>query len=202
MRKTTRPAAFLEIARTTRINRNQPKPPTGVRFDASIGLLAWDPPQHTDGITHYKIYANTEDQLGLVRMVPVSQTYLQDNLVADRVFITAFNLTIGLESPPAVLEQVISPAAGSAVFDLVITASNDPVDEPPAIAGAPLNTRLTVFLQQDSTGGWQPIVWGPEFKGHGGNIGTDPNMITVFEYIKKSNTNPKWWAVGVPISYV
>lgn len=107
----------------------QPDPPRGLKF--ADGKLSWEKPRNTKGLTHFNIYANTESNL--VRRVPAGQLELQDNLTADRVFVSSFNAASNIQSSPVVLQQAVAPVAtgGGTVQPLIgevtdVTAA-DPV---------------------------------------------------------------------------
>lgn len=115
MRRSYTNVNWKELGRVLRVSRKRPDPPKGLRYDSTLGLLSWEEPIRRENVTHYRIYANNERNL--VRMVPVYQRYLQDNLTADRVLVTSYNLPLGLESPPAVLQAEIGPPGiGDALF--------------------------------------------------------------------------------------
>lgn len=95
-RGTQRVDRLTQSVRATLVNiQKRPNPPRGVR--TQLGGVRWNSPAPpNDNITHYRVYANSESNL--VRSIPVDQLYLQDNLVADRAFVSAFNESSGLES--------------------------------------------------------------------------------------------------------
>jgi len=83
--------------RTTKILHKRPDPPREVL--SKNGRLSWKPPKDVRGepkVTHYNIYQNNE--LNRVRQVPSDQLFLEDNLEADRVYVSAWNDTMQIES--------------------------------------------------------------------------------------------------------
>lgn len=107
-----------ELVRRTGINQSRPSPPRGLRI--SNGVLIWEAPANTTGITHYNVYADTETNL--VRQVSAKQLQMGDSISASRWFVTSYNATTQLESTPAFLGAAsqIGPvgpvAAASDVF--------------------------------------------------------------------------------------
>lgn len=97
----------------TKFNQ-RPNPPRGVRFNG--GILQWEAPQYSEQITHYRIYAPTEDTL--VREVPSGQLRVNDGLTATRVFVSAINRNSGLESIKVLLD---APVAAAPATLLIIT---------------------------------------------------------------------------------
>lgn len=95
------PTSTLELRRltlrTTKILQKRPDPPREVI--STSGKLSWKPPQALRGepkVTHYNIYANHE--FNRVRQVPADQLFIEDNLNADQVYVSAWNETNRLES--------------------------------------------------------------------------------------------------------
>ena len=110
-------AKLARLASSTRqslVNFDQrPNPPRGVRFTA--GVLQWEAPTNSEQVTHYRVYANTEDTLA--REVPSGQLQIRDGLSADRVFVSAINKFSGLESIKTLLAQQVVPTFS----DLIVT---------------------------------------------------------------------------------
>lgn len=82
-----------------------PDPPRDPQF--ANGTISWTAPQDSRSVTHYRIYAN--DERNLVRQVPLDQLFLQDNLTAARVFISAFNAAGKKESSKVLLKAAVAP---------------------------------------------------------------------------------------------
>lgn len=95
--------ADLNILRSRTFNR-KPDPPRGLRFKE--GTIYWEEPSVTDNVTHYKIYADNEDNL--VARVPVGQTSVT-GVSGARVFVSSVNLQTGRESAKAFLDAVVYP---------------------------------------------------------------------------------------------
>ncbi len=102
-----RSKAERELLRTVQMRQVRPEPPRDVRY--VTGVLSWTAPKNTEGITHYNVYAGTEHNL--VRQISAGQTFLNDNLSADRVFVTSYNATNDLESVRTAYEASVSPTA-------------------------------------------------------------------------------------------
>lgn len=85
--------------------RFAPQPPREIAV--SNGLLTWKSPQDQRGITHYNIYA--ESELNLVRRVAAGQRQMQDNLQADRVWISSYNAYADAESTKILLDRSVAP---------------------------------------------------------------------------------------------
>jgi hypothetical protein len=94
----------------------RPKPPRGLTY--GVNGLAWEKPTDLSNVTHFRVYANNENNL--VRQIPVGQQFLNDNLVADRVFVSSYNANSGLESQKVAFLSAISPfASGGVTLDAI-----------------------------------------------------------------------------------
>jgi len=91
--------------RTSYISAKRPYPPRELK--SSVGKYSWQPPKNAQGITHWNLYAN--DELHLVRQLPVDQLFLEDNLDAKRVFISSWNATMKLESARIEIQGTVRP---------------------------------------------------------------------------------------------
>lgn len=84
-----------------RLRYLRPRPPRELKSQA--GLLSWKPAAKPDTFevrpTHWRIYANTDADAGLVRELPIGQLYLQDNLEAATVYVSAYSQPLNRESP-------------------------------------------------------------------------------------------------------
>lgn len=100
-------------------------PPREIAF--ADGSLTWKEPRDKTGVTHYRIYKN--DEYNLVRQVPVGQTTLEDNIEADRVFMSSWNEPFERESSLALLDTPLSPsgtvAIGNVTIDQVVVTEED-----------------------------------------------------------------------------
>lgn len=210
MRRSQTGTSFEELGRATRLSRIRPLPPRGVRFNAATGVLQWEAPAIKSNVTHYRVYAGSE--FSLVREVPAGQLELSDNLTTGLVFVTAYNMPSGLESTRAVLNADVMPpsSAGTGavqfVYSVVANASPYAVSEPATddngedVTAAAIGDRMVLFAKQDGTGN-RYLSFSGEFKVRGGNMVTTADSYTVFEFVKKSATDPKWWQVGGGIGY-
>lgn len=94
------------LARAARFDRRAPQPPRGIQYENAT--LRWEPPQRTGGVTHYRIYKDSDADAALVREVPAGQVELSDFLEAEYCFISSYNAATRLES-----ERIpIFPATG------------------------------------------------------------------------------------------
>lgn len=212
MRRRLTESNWRELARTTKVNRVRPDPPMGVRYDAVSGVLSWEPPVRMDNVTHFRIYADNEDTL--VREISAGQTQIADLLEATTVIVVSYNVHFDIESEPVVLVGAgVTPptgggGSGAATFIHTITLTTattllvEPVldDNGNALASAVIGDRLVVFVRQDATGG-RKMTLGAEFTGRGGNLMPTSGAYTVFDFVRKSNSDPKWWQTGAGISY-
>lgn len=102
-----------EIGRGLRVNRFAPQPPAGVRITG--GVLYWEPPADGVGITHWRVYANSDGDASLVREVPVGQTSFRDSLVADRAFVSSWSQPYQKESRRVLASDVSGNGLSSTV---------------------------------------------------------------------------------------
>ncbi len=58
------------------------------------------------------------------------------------------------------------------------------------------NTRLTVVIAQDATGG-RAITWSADFRGAAVEIDTAPNTVSIFQFAARSDG--KWWLASEPV---
>lgn len=79
--------------RATRVIRTPLQPPRGLKHLG--GVISWEPPSDTTGITHYRVYLNTE--FNLVREVSNGQTEVRD-LSGERIFVSSYNANLERES--------------------------------------------------------------------------------------------------------
>lgn len=182
MRRSYTNINWKELGRVLRVSRKRPDPPKGLRYDSVLGLLSWEEPIRRENVTHYRIYANNERNL--VRMVPVYQRYLQDNLTADRVLVTAFNLPLGLESSPAVLQAEIGPPGGDS-GELFYTAGFD-IPEGGDIVGPD-----TEICQR-----WDITVDGTPFETWANQADwPDPTTDTILDIRKRTPPSATWASI-------
>src|SRR6185436_20381538 len=88
-----------------RRRRQRPQPVRGLKLFQ--GEVVWEKPVDAQwNVTHYRIYANTENNL--VREVPVGQIHAGD-LTGDRIFVSSYNQDSGLESAKVMLSQPVIP---------------------------------------------------------------------------------------------
>lgn len=181
----------------------RPNQPRGIRF--SGGVLQWEAPQDSEQVTHYRIYANTE--ANLVREVPVGQLFLNDNLTATQVFVSAFNRNSGLESIKVLLSSSLTPAI------CLIQPSNLPAD---------LTTKYRGYsIDMPCSGGMSTALMGPNTldvfsvslvvpatanRGNAGNAiaayaqskvnGLNPGVVAVFGSAIASGTGSSVWGAN------
>lgn len=160
--------SYRLTGRLTRLSRQRPAPPRDLKYQA--GRITWSAPNPADLVTHYRIYAN--DEFSLVREIPFGQTRLEDNLAATRVFISSYNVTLGVESEKILLGGPISLTAGAGPYTItwastitpdlingvvqVVTLGGDTTIAAPLFNGSatlPANVDLILILIQDGTAG-------------------------------------------------
>lgn len=214
MRRELTASTLRDLARVTQSSRKRPDPPVGLAYDATSGVLSWEAPIRNRDITHYRVYAENEESASLVREVSAGQTQIADLLEATTVIVVSYNVHFDIESEPVVLVGAgVTPptgggGSGAATFIHTLTLSTattslvEPVldDNGNALAGAVIGDRLVVFVRQDATGG-RKMTLGAEFTGRGGNLMPTSGAYTVFDFVRKSNSDPKWWQTGAGISY-
>lgn len=207
-------STLRDLARVTQSARKRPDPPVGLAYNGSSGVLSWEAPIRNRDITHYRVYAENEEATSLVREVSAGQTQIADLLSATTVLVVSYNVHYDIESEPAVLigAGVTPPTGGGGsgaatfIYTPTLSTTTTSLVEPTlddngnALASAVIGDRLLVFVRQDATGG-RKLTLGAAFKGRGGNLMPTADAYTVFDFVKKSNSDPKWWQTGAGISY-
>ena len=100
--------------RAARISRMPLEPPREVRYDD--GVLSWKAPASAESVTHFRIYRNTENLL--VRELPSGQLFLNDHLIADRLFMSSYNKPFGVESMRLLVPGPIRPTKVDLALDV------------------------------------------------------------------------------------
>lgn len=197
MRRSHADLSDIELARMIRASRKRPSPPREILY--ADGVLSWKPPQVSDGITHWRIYVDSDSDSYLRREVPFGQLFLQDNLEGENVFISSYNAALRTES--------IRVSYGSPI---TLTPPSSPVtiDEYTLSAGTTINTTvgsngdlLCVIVRQAASGGPWTITWGVNFRPNlppNTSIGNKPSQYTVFWFIAKGGL---WWLLSQPVMY-
>ena len=176
---------YRQFGRSTRLDRQRPNPPRSLRYVTGLRLL-WDAPMAPVGITHYRIYA--DDEYNLVRVLPFGQQMLEDNLVADRVFVSAYNSTVDVESIKMPLQGPIFLTGGAGPYVItwattvnpdfmngtiqVLTMTGNTIIGQARYGGStnlPANLEMILILIQDA-------VAGRVFTFHSSWVGADPGM--------------------------
>jgi hypothetical protein len=116
-----------ELGRGVRFSRKRPDPPREVRL--VDGKLTWLRPRNIENVTHYKIYL--EDEVTLIRVVPVGQTELNDNLAAPNVYVSSWSEPLLIESERVALGRGLGGRLLICIFN--IAAPNVGVDAAPRL---------------------------------------------------------------------
>ena len=78
--------------------------------------------------------------------------------------------------------------------EITLTAAWTVIPSP--VVAPPANSRLTVIITQDGTGGWG-ITWSADFVGASPEIDLDPGMTSIFQFVARSDG--KWWLAAEPL---
>lgn len=179
------------LMRATKMVARRPDPPRDLRFAG--GILSWKAPRDTSAVTHYRVYAD-DDQVP-AREVSMGQTQIADYMSAANVLVSSYNAITGMESAKVELGAAVSPARqpGTIVQNVSLSSSLTTI-EPSETAVDGMS--LTVFIEQDATGGRQ-VTWSSDFKLATVDIDTTPSTVSVFRFTGRSDK--KWWLDSMPL---
>ena len=134
------------------------------------GEVVWEPPADAawGNVSHYRIYSGSESNL--IREVPLGQNHIGDVGTADRIFVSAYNATSGLESVRMILNTKVSPAIAITPGSLLaskfsIGNFSNLADNPgfdlgdngawtPVSSSTPLNVAVLPDLPRATTTAW------------------------------------------------
>lgn len=200
---TEQPDSFLTYRDTQRVDkltqstrrslvdiRKRPNPPRGLRF--ASGVLQWEAPVNPQNVTHYRIYANVESNQ--VRQIPAGQLFLNDNLSADRVFVSAFNSASGFESIKVLLATAISGGGGGDTLEVAGTTATTTI----TVAAGNDGDRLAIFFTPNASSG-RAIAWGPTFSAMmSTNFNSTSGKLTIFDCVFRGVTG-LWYPSAYPV---
>lgn len=110
---------WQELGRMLRVSRIAPDPPRGLA-QKQPGVLSWEPPANLNGITHYRVYLNSDGAESLALEVPAGQTQVFV-LFANDALVSSYCAPTGTESNLVRFGEVVDGRSAATVTSIRVS---------------------------------------------------------------------------------